>query len=67
MAVELEQGKKFVNATWKEGNPWYLTRDMRDGERCEKYVFEEISNYGILQGKVFFTEHPKENLDGKSL
>lgn len=54
--VELPKGKKLIQATWKESNLWYLTRDMKPGEEAEIYEFIEDSNLGVAEGKVIFKE-----------
>jgi hypothetical protein len=56
MSVQLDKGQKLVNVTWKEGNMWYLTRPMRDGETNETYIFKEKSSYGMMEGTVLFNE-----------
>jgi hypothetical protein len=55
--VDLPAGQKLINATWKEGNLWYLTRARREGEKPEVMYFKEDSNFGIMQGTVVFKEH----------
>lgn len=58
MTVDLPAGKKFLNATWKEGiNLWYITRDRRSDEPIETYEFREQSNFGVVEGVVKFKEH----------
>lgn len=53
---ELPKGKKLITVTWKKGDLWYLTRDMREGEKPETYEFQEESNFGIMEGKVIVKE-----------
>jgi uncharacterized lipoprotein YehR (DUF1307 family) len=57
--IHLKPGRKFVNATWKESDLWYITRPMREDEKAESYSFKEKSNYGIMEGEVIFTESLK--------
>lgn len=54
--VQLPKDKKLVTATWKNSDFWYLVRDMREGEYPETYNFQEVSNFGILQGSITLVE-----------
>lgn len=55
--VELKPGQKLVNATWKgESDLWLLTRQRRTGEAPERYVFEESSSWGVMEGRVVIIE-----------
>jgi len=54
--VKLPKGQKLVNATWKEQNLWYLTRNMKEGEKPEQHYFKEESNFGVMEGTVIFQE-----------
>ncbi len=57
--VILPVGQKFVNATWKEANLWYITRDVSPNEQCNQtYRFKESSSYGVWEGTVIFVETP---------
>lgn len=56
MTVNLPKGQKFVNATWKESELWYVTRTMRSNEVSETFTFQEKSSYGMIEGKVIFVE-----------
>lgn len=56
MEVKVQQGKKVVNATWKDSEFWYLVRDMRPGEKAEKWEFLEKSGWGTVEGKVVLIE-----------
>ena len=58
MTKDLPAGEKLVVATWKEASLWYLTRPMRSGEVAERYIFQEDSEFGMVQGTVIFQEHP---------
>ena len=57
MQVDLLPGVKFVSATWKDTELWYITRPMRPDEKPETYTLQEQSSFGIIQGKVIFVEH----------
>jgi hypothetical protein len=61
MTYALPAGEKFVNATWKEGDLWYITRKAKPGETTETYIFQEKSSLGVLQGTVTFVETPVVN------
>lgn len=55
--VELKSGQKLVNATWKgESDLWLLTRQRRADEAPERYVFEESSSWGVMEGRVVIIE-----------
>lgn len=56
MTIHLKSNRKFVNATWKNDNLWFVTRPMREGEKAESWSFKEKSNYGINEGEVIFEE-----------
>lgn len=56
MVVNLPNGHKLVNATWKENQLWYLVRPMRSGEVPEVSKFLEKSVAGLFQGKIIFKE-----------
>lgn len=56
MEVELPQGQKLFDVTWKNDSVWYATRPMRPGETAEVYSFQEDSALGIIEGKVIFKE-----------
>lgn len=54
--IALPLGQKLINATWKDAQLWYLTRQMRSDEKPEMYTFQEKSNFGMMEGTVIFTE-----------
>ena len=54
--VRLPKGQKLVEATWKEVDLWYLTRDRREGEPIETFTFQESSSFGVIEGTVTFIE-----------
>ena len=56
MVVNLPKGKKLVNATWKDGDLWYLVRDIKIDETPEIIEFIEKSTLGVAEGKVVFKE-----------
>jgi hypothetical protein len=48
--INLPQGQKLVNVTWKENQIWYLTRKMKKDETPETYQFQEESSWGVVEG-----------------
>ena len=56
MTITLDEGQKLIEATWKKGDLWYLTRNRRDTEPIETYKFKESSSFGVLEGTVTFVE-----------
>ncbi len=58
ITVDLPNGKKLENVTWKEGDLWYLVRPMRPGETPETHHFIEKSAWGTWEGSVILHEYP---------
>ena len=56
ITIELEAGEKLEEITWKDDSLWYLTRPMRPDEKAETHVFEQSSNFGIIEGSVTIIE-----------
>jgi len=54
--INLEQGKKLVNVTWKEADLWYLTREMTATDVAETYKFSESSQFGLMEGTYIIVE-----------
>ncbi len=48
--INLPQGQKLINVTWKQDEIWYLTRKMRKDEKAETYKFQEESSWGVVEG-----------------
>ena len=48
--INLPQGRKLVNVTWKDTQLWYLTRQMKPDEVAETYSFQEESSWGVIEG-----------------
>jgi hypothetical protein len=57
MKVDLPPNTKFVSATWKNEELWYIHRPSKAGETPDVVTMQEDSNFGLMQGKVIFTEH----------
>lgn len=56
ITIELDPGEKLEEITWKDDSLWYLTRPMRPNEKAETHVFEQSSNFGIIEGSVTIIE-----------
>lgn len=54
--IELQQGEKLMNVTWKDNELWYLTKTMTDSDVAETYKFKEDSTFGVLEGTVTIKE-----------
>lgn len=52
--VELSQGERLINITWKESNLWVLTK--QDTTKPTNWTFKEVSNFGIFEGKIIIKE-----------
>jgi len=48
--INLPQGQKLINVTWKQDEIWYLTRKMHNDEKAETYQFQEESAWGVVEG-----------------
>ena len=51
--IQLEEGEKFINVTWKENSIWVLV----ENENENMFIFKEYSNMGILNGRVIIKEN----------
>lgn len=56
VTINLEPGKKLIEATWKEDHLWYLVEDMDSNYVPKTKVFQESSSFGVMNGKVIFRE-----------
>ncbi len=45
--IELDPGRKLEEITWKDADIFLLTRPMREDEKPETHIFQEISNWGV--------------------
>ena len=55
--IDLEEGVRLVNVTWKgkEGSDlWILTK--KDTTKATTYYFKEKSNFGVMEGEVIIIE-----------
>ena len=58
MKVELKEGERLVNVTWKgnaESSLWVLTKNDPTTPPTT-YKFEEKSTFGVMEGKVIIVE-----------
>lgn len=44
--VILEPNRKLLEVTWKDNSLWYLTREMKEDEEAEDYIFQEKNTTG---------------------
>lgn len=54
--IELPAGEKLIHCTWKDSNLWYLTRPMSPKDSAETYIFQEKSNFGMVEGTYIIKE-----------
>lgn len=54
--VDLDPGQKLIEVTWKDNDLWYLTEPMESKYEAKTKVFQEISQFGIMEGKIIFHE-----------
>ena len=54
--INLPQGRKLVNVTWKETEIWYLTRPMDSTDVAQTYQFHEESSWGMVEGTFNIVE-----------
>jgi len=54
--INLPQGRKLVNVTWKETEIWYLTRPMDTIDVAQTYQFQEESSWGVIEGTYNIVE-----------
>jgi hypothetical protein len=54
-SIELNNGQRLVNVTWKDSNIWVLAKDNATTPPA-LYTFQEYSMYGVLNGKVIIKE-----------
>ena len=58
MKVELKEGERLVNVTWKgnaDSSLWVLTKEDPNTPPTT-YKFEEKSSFGVIEGTVFIIE-----------
>lgn len=53
--IELSEGERVENVTWKEDSLWVLTKQAPETEPIT-YDLKEHSNIGVLEGTVHIVE-----------
>lgn len=53
--IELSEGERVENVTWKEDSLWVLTKQEPE-TKPTTYDFKEYSNIGVLEGAVHIVE-----------
>lgn len=56
MVIEVPNGYKVTNATWKESDLFYFIEPMEEGYQPKQKKFIESSSYNILETEVIFNE-----------
>lgn len=56
MVIEVPNGYKVTNATWKENDLFYFIEPMEEGYQPKQKKFIESSSYNILETEVVFNE-----------
>lgn len=54
--INLKPGEKLIEATWKNGDIWYLTEPMDSNYTPKTKIFKESSMMGVMEGSVTFVE-----------
>ena len=58
--VETPPGRKLVNAMWKDGDLWVLTRPAGEGERPDQeWTLDEHSSWRIFNNHILLKETPR--------
>jgi hypothetical protein len=65
--VDIPEGQRLIDVTWKGDQIWYLTDDMPVGYEAKTYNFLEESSYGMVEGKVVFKEHGSGKIDNPNV
>jgi hypothetical protein len=55
-SIKIATGQKVVQASWKDGDLWILTRPMNDSDVAETWTYSEKSSYGIMEGEIKLIE-----------
>ena len=56
-SIDVPQGYKIVNATWKESDIWMFLEPMEEGYEPQSKLFVEKSSFGVWEGEIIFIEH----------
>lgn len=60
MTLDLPEGQKLEEITWKDSDLWYLTRPMRENEKPETHLFKADTEWGVFEGQVIVREHEEK-------
>lgn len=56
MTLKLEPNQKLEMITWKDDSLWYLTKPMVEDDIAETHIFQQSSEFGLLEGTVTIIE-----------
>ena len=56
-SIDVPQGYKITNATWKDTDIWMFLEPMEEGYKPQTKLFVEKSTYGVWEGEIIFIEH----------
>jgi hypothetical protein len=56
VTVTLPEGKRLVEATWKDSDLWYLLEDRKPDQAPRVLQFVESGSWGLMNGTVTFVE-----------
>lgn len=54
--MELEPNRKLEMVTWKDSDLWILTKPMSKDDIAETHIFQEDSQFGIMEGSITIKE-----------
>lgn len=54
--INITNGYKVVNCTWKDDDLWILTTKMNENEQPRILKFQETSAWGIFEGTIILKE-----------
>ena len=56
-SIDVPQGYKITNATWKETDIWMFLEPMEEDYKPQTKLFIEKSSFGVWEGEIIFVEH----------
>ena len=56
-SIDVPQGYKIINATWKESDVWMFLEPMEEDYKPQTKLFIEKSSFGVWEGEIIFVEH----------
>lgn len=54
--IHIVKGQKVVQASWKDGDLWILTRPMIESDTATTWTYSEKSDMGMMEGEIKFVE-----------